>query len=127
MSGQGVAPVGNAYGSDPRYHHFVDGAFVCSAPEDAKCRTSPTCECENWCCCDQAAVDHDEGDHCCMTETKPGQGCWIKVWVDAADACDCIERVADEDGDLVVIADGAVVCDWDDGICCSYAATEATP
>lgn len=121
----------SAYGSDPAYHHIVDGAFVCSAPEDAKCRTSPTCECENWCCCDgspEDVADNHDGEHCCMTTTEPGQGCWMKVWVDAVgveDSGDSDEIRHDEDG-LPILRDGPVDCDWDDGILWTYAASEAT-
>lgn len=119
----------SAYGSDPAHHHIIDGAFVCSAPEDAKCRTFPTCECENWCCCEVPGESHDEdwGDHCCMTTTKPGQGCWIAVWVDAVgveDSGDSDAMRYDEDG-LSIVRDGPVDCDWDDGICWTYAETEA--
>lgn len=111
---------GNAYGADVTTHSIVGGAFVCSAPADAKCRTSPTCDCETWCCCDgspeDAADSHDEGEHCCMTTVKAGQGCWIKGWVDAQGLSDSLEvRAYDEDGEPV-IPDGPVRCEWDDSI-----------
>lgn len=114
---------GSAYGSDPAHHHIVGGAFVCSAPEDAKCRTFPTCDCENWCCCNSPGEEHDEDDHCCMTTVESGQGCWIAVWVDAVgveDSADPAELLHDEDG-LPILRDGAVYCDWDDGIGWTYA------
>lgn len=126
--------IGTAYGSDPNTHHIVGGRFVCSAPADAKCRTSPTCECENWCGCDgspqDAADNHDEGDHCCMTTVKAGQGCWIEPWVDAAggveDTGNSDEFLYDDDGE-VAIPDGPVACDWDDGIQWSYAEPSDNP
>ena len=112
-------PVGDAYGSDPARHHIVDGEFVCSAPEDAQCRTFPTCGCESWCCCGIPGESHDEDDHCCMTTTKSGQGCWIAVWVDAAGVEDSGDVQYDEEGEPIV-PDGPVACDWNDGIRWTY-------
>lgn len=119
---------GSAYGSDPNTHRIVVGEFVCSAPADAKCRTSPTCECENWCCCDgspeDAADNHYEDEHCCMATVKAGQGCWIEPWVDAVGVEDTYDentmRFYDDD-DEPIYPDGPVVCDWDDGIRWRYA------
>lgn len=117
----------SAYGNDPAFHHIVDGSFVCSAPEDAKCRTFPTCECENWCCCDgspEDVEDNHDGEHCCMTTVKPGQDCWMKVWVDAVGVEDSGQTddgvTYGEDGELI-LRDGPVECEWDDGIGWGYA------
>ncbi len=116
---------GSAYGSDPTTHHVVDGEFVCTAPSDAKCRTFPTCECENWCCCETPGENHDDGDHCCMATVEPGQGCWLGPWIDAVGVADahCEESVAYDDDGEPLMPDGAVGCDWDDGICWAYAPT----
>lgn len=116
---------GNAYGANPEHHRIVNGQFVCTAPADAPCRTSPTCECENWCCDDPE--DHDPGDHCCMATVKAGQGCWIEPWVDAAGLDDSygsdahLSGVWDDDNGEVAWPDGPVSCDWADGIYWTYA------
>lgn len=121
---------GNAYGSDPTVHHIVGGAFVCSAPEDAPCRTSPTCECENWCCCCASPPEgHDAGVHCCASTAKPGQDCWIEPWVDVVGVEDSLpdhNALYDEDGNLS-FSDGPVWCDWDDGILIGYAKPSTQP
>ena len=111
---------GSAYGSDPATHRVIDGEFVCSAPGDAKCRTSPTCECEVWCCDDPE--DHDEGDHCCMTTVKPGQGCWMAGRIDAQGVEDSHgEEHRYDDNGVAILHNGAVVLDWDDSVFWSYA------
>lgn len=122
-----------AYGDSPAYHRIEGERFVCTAPDDAKCRTSPTCECENWCCCDGSPEDakdsHDDGEHCCMTTVKSGQGCWIEPWVDAVGVDECGDHNAflHDDGGEVTVPDGPVTCDWDDGICWTYAVTTNPP
>lgn len=112
----------SAYGDNPTYHAIAEERFVCTAPADALCRTSPTCECENWCCCDgspEDAADNHDTEHCCMTTAKTGQGCWIEPWVNASDLEDCYE------GDPLAVwtydaddehhwPDGPVTCDWED-------------
>lgn len=123
---------GNAYGNDPNHHRIVDGRFVCSAPADAKCRTSPTCECESWCGCDGSPEDakdnHDEGECCCMTTVESGRPCWIEPWVDAVgveDTGDADAFLYDDEGEMTV-PDGPVDCDWDDGIQWTYATVKAS-
>jgi hypothetical protein len=117
----------SAYGDNPDVHWIEDGLFVCVASPEAKCRTYPTCECEYWCCCDSPDENHDDGEHCCMTTTKPGQECWIGTWIDAVG---CEDSCADEnlttgiwdspDGGIAW-PDGQVTCEWDDGIMWEYA------
>lgn len=117
----------SAHGNNPEFHSIKDGLFDCTAPEDAPCRTSPTCECDEWCCCDGSAVDradnHDADEHCCMTTTKPGQGCWMEPWVDAGDiedsfAGDLAPLLADQVGaDEFVWPDGPVTVDWEGDGC----------
>lgn len=108
----------SAYGDNPEFHRIVDERFVCSAPADAPCRTFPTCECESWCCCGITGESHDDGDHCCMSTVKPGQGCWIEPWVNASGLEDCYASdplsvwVYDSDGETSW-PDGAVTCDWE--------------
>lgn len=127
------AYTGNAYGDDPA-HHRIDGErFVCSAPADAKCRTFPTCECENWCCCDEPGENHDEDEHCCMTTLKAGQDCWLEPWVHACgledshhDFGDDFEPYDDE-GERRPWPNGSVTCDWDDGILWQYAELVTPP
>lgn len=122
----------SAYGDDPRHHAIKDDEFVCTAPADAPCRTSPTCECENWCACDGSPDDardtHGEGGHCCMTTTKAGQGCWLGPWVDAAGLG---ESYANQDDwpNVRIWAEtnwpeGPVTCDWADGVFWRYAPAE---
>lgn len=119
---------GTAYGNDPAVHRIEGGRFVCLAAEDAKCRSNPTCECENWCCCDgspqDSADNHDEGEHCCMTTAEAGRPCWIEPWVDAVGVEDTYDdnamRFYDAD-DEPVYPDGPVACDWEDGIRWRYA------
>jgi hypothetical protein len=112
-----------AYGDNAAFHAIKDGRITCTAPEDAPCRMIPTCECEQWCCCDgspeDASDNHDlaDGGHCCMTAVKSGS-CWFIPWIDGADLedsylGDALEmRRKDDDGDLTVWPDGPVITEW---------------
>lgn len=134
QSAEIATPTGSAHGDDPRYHAIKDGRAVCTAPEDAPCRTSPTCECENWCGCDGSPEDakdnHDEGDdawgHCCMQTTKPGQSCWLVPWIEAPGLDESFDHseLSPADYDMVsgehTFPDGAITCDWEDGVLWRY-------
>ena len=113
----------SAYGDNPEYHSIADERFVCIAPDDARCRTSPTCECENWCCCDgspEDATDNHDTEHCCMTTVKPGQSCWIEPWVNSVDLEDSYGGeplkvwIYDADGNGHW-PNGQVTCEWEGG------------
>lgn len=55
--------------------------FVCTAPEDADCRTYPAdCGCEAWQWDDAGTAD--EAGH----PREPGQVCWLSDWFDAEQA-----------------------------------------
>jgi len=123
----------SAYGDDPRYHQIVRERFVCSAPDDAPCRTSPTCDCEFWCGCDgspEDAVDAHDGEHCCMTTTKPGRECWMVAWVEATGLEDSFTG---DTGELeygiggYVWPSGPVTCEWDEGVFWEYAGPVQQP
>lgn len=51
--------------------------FVCTAPEDAECRTYPECDCESWHWNEDRTADED--GHPRVT----GQECWLQGWFDA--------------------------------------------
>ena len=112
------------FGHDqPQWHAIKAGAFVCTAPEDAPCRNHPTCECENWSSSEPG--ESDEGDHNCLSTRKPGQPCWIGVWIDEVGLGDSYEGqltlekwTGDDDG--VMWPDGPVVTDWDDSVMWGY-------
>lgn len=53
--------------------------FSCIAPEDAACRTYPTCDCEVF-SEDEDNPGYDSAGH----PYEPGQECWVKGWFDAA-------------------------------------------
>ena len=105
----------SAAGDDPKVHRIVDERFVCTALPDAKCRTYPTGSCEQWCGCDgspeDAADNHDEGEHCCSTTRKDGQACWLEPWINA-DLSDCYSTEWPVYG--MAFPDGPVTCDWED-------------
>lgn len=126
----------SAYGDNPDLHRLVDESFVCTAPADAPCRTSPTCDCENWCGCDgspEDAADNHGTDHCCMQTTAPGQGCWIELWVNGSDleggysgSHELADLWFNGDGELIW-PDGPVTVDWEDEYCTWKYADYARP
>lgn len=58
----------------------VDISFVCTAPEDAPCRTYPDCSCEAF-TEDEGNPGHDDYGHPYIT----GQPCWVGEWFSAFD------------------------------------------
>lgn len=116
-----------AYGDDPSLHHVTregDDAptFTCSAPPESPCRTYPTCECEQWCCCAGDLGVHDPGEHCCTTTTKPGQPCWMGVHLDAFGVEDSGPSLyAGPDHQPLRPGWNAVTVEWDEGCSWEYA------
>lgn len=115
---------GTAYGDNPEHHRIAAGVFECTAPADAPCRTSPTCDCEEWCC--DTPADHDPGDHCCMATVQPGQNCWMEAWVnnDIDGSFDHENEIAPGEYDIAsgerAWPNGAVTCDWEDYVVWRY-------
>lgn len=85
--------------------------FTCSAPEDADCRTYPTCDCETWRWSDDRMFD--EAGH----RRVRGQPCWITDWFETDGAVyagddlddlrrdDCVPAVA-RSGPISMTFDG---------------------
>lgn len=100
--------VPGAKGDDPAVHVIRGSRFVCTASAEAKCRTYPACECEDW--------DPDlHGDPpAAGHENVPQEHCWIKPWLDATDLTDCyggddLTWLTDAD---VTFPDGPITTEW---------------
>ena len=85
-------------------HHRIsdDGSsIVCTAPEDAWCRTVPDCDAEGW--GDRGCNVHDPGH-----PRTPGHDCWAVVWVNDSnyleDTCD--------DPDAEIFPGSSVALTW---------------
>ena len=112
-----------AYGDDSALHFIRDGAFVCTAPLEAPCRTYPTCDCETWNCSDPA--DFEPGEHACMATQRPGQECWMSPWIN--DGAVLGDSYGDDEHygcPTEWFPDGPVTVEWDDG--CSWTYADAT-
>lgn len=91
--------------------------FVCTAPEDADCRTYPTCDCERFDY--NEAKTHDGAGH----PRVIGQECWLQGWFDGESAVyagddyddmrdDCIPAV-DRTGSINILFTGDEWPEWE--------------
>lgn len=83
-------------GTEDEVRQIDQVEFTCTAPEDARCRTYPLCDCEMF-TEDSDNPGFDGSGH----PYEPGNECWVKSWFDAENCAEATTYTgADADWDI---------------------------